>query len=315
MPAQKLFYWANASKCALMLRVALMNVAHGYTENLVFQIIKSMVDIEIKTPQNAQLIIKGPYKEKNKFEKLKNKLASKNAVVLFDSAENTRYRDVKADYYITHDLGVSDPRHIRVPHWYNVIDWRHEGLPELGEIKRFGRSISIDELMAPRSVNSFTEREEAAVIFAGHLREPRGLIIEAVKKQMKVVGYGRAFDTKIHNHNESGIQKMDILRQYKFNICPENSLGVGYYTEKVVEAYAAGCIPVYWSDHNVSYDFNEKAFINATNHVAENGYKFPNLKKEKIQRKIFDQPLLQKKPQLASVINFLDKVVKKSRGK
>ncbi len=288
-----------------------MNVAHGYTENLVFQIIKRMVDVEITTPRHAQLIIKGPYKEKNKFSKYKNKLASKNAVVLFDSAENTRYRDVKADYYITHDLGVSDPRHIRVPHWYNVIDWRHEGLPELGETKRFGRSISIDELMAPRSVNSFKKREEAAVIFAGHLREPRGSIIEAVQKQMKVVGYGRAFDNKILNHNESGIQKQDILKKYKFNICPENSLGVGYYTEKVVEAYAAGCIPIYWSDHNVSHDFNEKSFINTAKYVTQNSYNLPNFQKIELQKKLARNPLIYKEPSIQKLLQFIEGIIKK----
>ena len=296
-----------------MLRVALMNVARGYTENLVFQIIKSMVDVEITTPRNAQLIIKGPYKEKNKFAKYKNKLVSKNAVVLFDSAENTRYGDVKADYYITHDLGVSDPRHIRIPHWYNVIDWRHKGLPELGETKRFGRSISIDELMAPRSINSFIDREEAAVIFAGHLREPRGSIIEAIKKQMKVVGYGRAFDAEILNHNNSGIQKQDILKKYKFNICPENSLGIGYYTEKVVEAYAAGCIPIYWSDHNVSHDFNEKSFINASNHVTQHNYNFPNLTEIKIQQNIISYPLINEEPRIEKLLLFLDKIIKKCK--
>ena len=285
-----------------------MHVAHGYTENLVFQIIKSMVDVEITAPRNAQLIIKGPYKERNKFIKYKNKLASKNAVVLFDSAENTRYRDVKADYYITHDLGVSDPRHIRIPHWYNVIDWRHEGLPELGETKRFGRSILIDELMEPRSVNSFIDREEAAVIFAGHLREPRGSIIEAVKKQMKVVGYGRAFDAKILNHNNSGIQKQDILKKYKFNICPENSLGIGYYTEKVVEAYAAGCIPIYWSDHNVSHDFNQSSLINCIDYVKAKCIDLPSLKGANIKN-IYTQPLLKKLPQIENLKYFIRKIL------
>ena len=39
-----------------------------------------------------------------------------------------------------------------------------------------------------------------------------------------------------------------FVERYAFNVCPENSLGKGYVTEKVFEAVWAGCIPVYWGD-------------------------------------------------------------------
>lgn len=41
-------------------------------------------------------------------------------------------------------------------------------------------------------------------------------------------------------------KKEDFLANYRFCICPENSLGDGYITEKVFEAIASGCIPIYW---------------------------------------------------------------------
>ena len=44
--------------------------------------------------------------------------------------------------------------------------------------------------------------------------------------------------------------KASFLRNYKFNICPENSNKSGYVTEKVFEAIEAGCIPVYWGSDN-----------------------------------------------------------------
>lgn len=40
--------------------------------------------------------------------------------------------------------------------------------------------------------------------------------------------------------------KESYLKQFYFNICPENSNSMGYVTEKVFEAISAGCIPVYW---------------------------------------------------------------------
>lgn len=50
---------------------------------------------------------------------------------------------------------------------------------------------------------------------------------------------------------EFGDDKVAYLHQYAFNICPENSNAEGYCTEKVFEAIAAGCVPIYWGCNNV----------------------------------------------------------------
>ncbi|MGX2982397.1 glycosyltransferase family 10 domain-containing protein [Helicobacter sp. 23-1045] len=42
--------------------------------------------------------------------------------------------------------------------------------------------------------------------------------------------------------------KQKWLQSYKFNICFENSSAPGYLTEKLFDAYNAGCIPIYWGD-------------------------------------------------------------------
>lgn len=44
--------------------------------------------------------------------------------------------------------------------------------------------------------------------------------------------------------------KLSFLRNYKFNICPENTNKEGYVTEKIFEAIKSGCIPVYWGSNN-----------------------------------------------------------------
>ncbi|WP_340300728.1 glycosyltransferase family 10 domain-containing protein [Roseobacter sp. HKCCD5988] len=292
-----------------MLKVSLINVSKGYTENLIFQALKLLIDVEITDPKNAELIIKGPYREKNKFKRLKNKLISKKAIVLFDSAENTRHLDTRADFYITHDLGVTSEQHIRVPHWYNVIDWRNQGLPILGETKRFGRPISIDELTNPRSYDQFQSRENRAIIFASHLREPRKTLLDEVGKYLPIDGYGIAFDTTIRDHNESGFFKNNILKKYRYNVCPENSLGPGYYTEKVVEAYAAGCIPIYWCDQNCSIDFNKNSFINSYDYVNIRGYDLSILNKKQRLKSMYIQPLIIDTPKLDSIFKFLEKLI------
>lgn len=54
--------------------------------------------------------------------------------------------------------------------------------------------------------------------------------------------------------------KVEYLKQFKFNICPENSNSKGYVTEKLFEAILAGCIPIYWGGERK--EFIEPEIIN-----------------------------------------------------
>jgi hypothetical protein len=56
---------------------------------------------------------------------------------------------------------------------------------------------------------------------------------------------------------ELGLTKHAFLSQYVFHFCPENSLDVGYITEKLIDAALAGCIPVYWG---IMTDEEERIF-------------------------------------------------------
>ena len=56
-------------------------------------------------------------------------------------------------------------------------------------------------------------------------------------------------------------KKEDFLANYRFCICPENSLGDGYITEKVFEAIASGCIPIYWGACLEEGILNPKAIL------------------------------------------------------
>lgn len=56
--------------------------------------------------------------------------------------------------------------------------------------------------------------------------------------------------------------KFEFQKEYKFSIAFENSSDEGYTTEKIVEAKAAGTIPIYWGNPNITEEFNPKSFIN-----------------------------------------------------
>jgi hypothetical protein len=56
--------------------------------------------------------------------------------------------------------------------------------------------------------------------------------------------------------------KVDFQKKYKFSIAFENSSTSGYTTEKIVQAFAARTIPIYWGNPDIAQEFNTKSFIN-----------------------------------------------------
>lgn len=82
---------------------------------------------------------------------------------------------------------------------------------------------------------------------------------------------------------------------HKFDLAFENSSYPGYATEKIVQAFGAGAIPIYWGDPLIEREYNGKAFINC--HNFEN---FDEVIKEVIRvdqnddeyRKMLEEPAL-----------------------
>ena len=59
-------------------------------------------------------------------------------------------------------------------------------------------------------------------------------------------------------------QKLAFLARYRFAVSPENSAsrsGVGYVTEKLPQALAAGGVPVYWGDEAAPPVFNPRRVL------------------------------------------------------
>ena len=55
--------------------------------------------------------------------------------------------------------------------------------------------------------------------------------------------------------------KAEFLSSYKFSIAMENSEGDGYISEKIVDAFLSGTIPIYYGDYMVDEYINPKTYI------------------------------------------------------
>lgn len=85
-------------------------------------------------------------------------------------------------------------------------------------------------------------------------------IFEKLSKYKQVASGGR------YANNIGGpvADKIEFLRNYKFNIAFENSCIDGYTTEKLIDALAARTVPIYWGNSLVDKDINPKCFINVS---------------------------------------------------
>jgi len=89
--------------------------------------------------------------------------------------------------------------------------------------------------------------------------------------------YGKVLCPSIYNNNCKKINKgnnakLDFLKYTKYNICPENSLFEGYFTEKIFQALEAGTIPIYWAINEPETDIlnrNKYCFIKNINDKDE----------------------------------------------
>ena len=55
--------------------------------------------------------------------------------------------------------------------------------------------------------------------------------------------------------------KIKFFSSYKFSIAMENSEGDGYISEKIVDSFISGTIPIYYGDYNLDEYINPKSYI------------------------------------------------------
>ena len=55
--------------------------------------------------------------------------------------------------------------------------------------------------------------------------------------------------------------KIKFLSSYKFSLAMENSNGDGYLSEKILQSYISGTIPIYYGDYLIDEYINPKTYI------------------------------------------------------
>ena len=94
------------------------------------------------------------------------------------------------------------------------------------------------------------------------LDQQRKYIFDKLSEYKKVDSGGRYLHNIDYKIGELKEDKVNFQKDYKFIIACENQSYPEYTSEKILEAFASGGIPIYWGDPQVDQIFNKKAFIN-----------------------------------------------------
>ena len=160
--------------------------------------------------------------------------------------ENVRPAFREADFAIGFDR-TTDDRFLRYPQWA----WQKD----------------TSALMRPFGEDGRDEPPEFCAFVVSNPGSPfRNALFEQLSRHRFVHAGGALFNNApgpspggTGNWRQS---KIEYLSRFRFTIAAESSAYPGYTTEKLVDAFLAGSIPIYWGDPLVDCDFDPRAFIN-----------------------------------------------------
>ena len=195
------------------------------------------------------------------------------------------------DYCLDHtdlSLGfgqVQHARYLRFPYWI------------LTTFSPEDDAAAIRERIRQINESHFEKSRECVLINKHDPAGTRELVYNGVKDILDVKLAGQWRNNTRELWDDFGNDKEAYLRTFKFNICAENNNTEYYVTEKIFDAFIAGCIPLYYGALNDPEPglINREAVIfwNKEGNNAENREKIRELKQnESFYQEFISRPKL-----------------------
>lgn len=171
-----------------------------------------------------------------------------SAIKIFYTGENICPDFNACDYAFAFEHLDFGNRYMRMPNYLSTKHFRDI----MVQMEQIDRSAFKPD-MAKRKFCAF-------VVSNSNANSVRHDFFEALSVYKRVDSGGRY----LNNVGSAVKDKIEFCAQHKFTIAFENTRHVGYTTEKIVDAFAAGSVPIYWGDPEVCRVFNPKSFIDVT---------------------------------------------------
>ena len=226
---------------------------------------------------------------------------NKNAIVnIFYTGENERPPFGNWDAYLSFDLHDYQGKNAYLPLWWITCT----DIAGPNTAPYLNEPVSVNSLMTKREVN-FDKRSKFCVAFIGKAYPFRMQALNLISSIKNVEVYGAIARKDVSS-------KFKASKDFRFVFAFENDLFPGYVTEKVIEAWATGAIPLYWGSDPLNY-INPKAIINLNDFDSFQDFlgRVAEVNENKtLWEEIASQPILQKKPDLNEVNTVLTKALK-----
>lgn len=199
---------------------------------------------------------------------------TRSGINLFYSGENIEHPDHYNWYYYLHtpfyrksfDLILNFEycqwdNHVRVPNWFFIyvlqnyllkIPDSHQNVDEYiyQNISTWVETCNDPKLRTnpnrTRAFSMIASHDSTSNVWkTNEFTGLRGEITALCSKLARVDCAGKLFNNTMELVINYKNNKYSYLRNYKFNICPENSNSLGYTTEKIFDSINCGCIPIY----------------------------------------------------------------------
>ena len=158
-----------------------------------------------------------------------------------------------------------------------------------------------DALLLPRILER-SSKTNFCCAFIGNPTSFRLGVLRELGKIEPLGLFGSAFGKQI-------LDKNSVSNSYKFSFSFENNLFPGYVTEKLLEGYLGGNVPLYWGIDSSSY-FNPRAFINLNDFYSLEDFvaaiREINSNEDRYIE-TYNQPLLLRKFDIDDLVNMLRK--------
>jgi len=158
-------------------------------------------------------------------------------------------------------------------------------------IQRRGVSLLNPEKLTDRREPS-KEDKRFVCAFLSNPEPTRLRAIEELKKFGEVEVFGPYAGRPVKN-------KYELAKNYKFCLGFENDLFPGYLTEKLLDAYTCGTVPLYWGDLGRESHINRSSYINAADFASiEEFASYVGHLDARDYDQIFSEPLMNSLPSL-----------------
>ena len=175
------------------------------------------------------------------------------AIRVFFTGENVAPNFQLCDYAIGFERMNYGDRYLRYPFYYGMKSYKQDLLRANNKHQRV--------------LTSDCERKFCSFVYSNADTDgARKELFHCLNNYQPVDAGGKLFN----NINECVKDKNEFESMHKFSIACENSSHIGYCTEKILQAFGARTIPVYYGDASVNRDFNEAAFVNCHSYNSLN---------------------------------------------